>query len=96
MGSLHLTEMKINTVYIDIDSVYAGQWKRNDVYVQFGLPDVNWQTSDGEAAGYYGVATVQTLIGQVVFIMKQISNNISISALVDIALGHIVNYTKKT
>ena len=86
-----------NTVYIDIDSVYAGQWKRNDVYVQRdGLPDVNWQTSDGEAAGYLwsGYSPNPDWTGSFYNEVK-ISNNISISALVDISSGgHIVNYTK--
>ena len=86
-----------NTVYIDIDSVYAGQWKKNDVYVQRdGLPDVNWQTSDGEAAGYLwsGYSPNPDWTGSFYNEVK-ISNNISISALVDISSGgYIVNYTK--
>ena len=86
-----------NTVYIDIDSVYAGQWKKNDVYVQRdGLPDVNWQTSDGEAAGYLwsGYSPNPDWTGSFYNELK-ISNNISISALVDISSGgYIVNYTK--
>ena len=86
-----------NTIYIDIDSVYAGEWKRNDVYVQRdGLPDVNWQTSDGEAAGYLwsGYSPNPDWTGSFYNEVK-ISNNISISALVDISSGgHIVNYTK--
>ena len=86
-----------NTVYIDIDSVYAGQWKKNDVYVQRdGLPDVNWQTSDGEAAGYLwsGYSPNPDWTGSFYNEVK-ISNNISISALVDISSGgFIVNYTK--
>ena len=84
-----------NTVYIDIDSVYAGQWKRNDVYVQRdGLPDVNWQTSDGEAAGYLwsGYSPNPDWTGSFYNEVK-ISNNISISA--PVSYTHLTLPTKR-
>ena len=86
-----------NTIYVNIDSVYAGKWKRNDVYVQQdGLPDVNWQTSEGEAGGYLwsGYSPNPDWTGSFYNEIK-ISNNISMSSLVDISSGgYVVNYTK--
>jgi TonB-linked SusC/RagA family outer membrane protein len=86
-----------NTVSVNIDSVYAGIWERNDVYVQRdGYPDVNWQTSDGEAGGYLwsGYSPNPNWTGSLYNEIK-ISNNISISSLVDISSGgYVVNYTK--
>ena len=86
-----------STVYVNIDSVYAGEWERNDVYVQRdGRPDVNWQTSEGEAGGYLwsGYSPNPNWTGSFYNEIK-ISNNISISSLIDISSGgHVVNYTK--
>jgi len=86
-----------DNVYINIDSVYAGKWKRNDVYIQRdGKPDVNWKTSDGEAGGYLwsGYSPNPEWTGSFYNEIK-ISKNISISALVDISSGgYVVNYTK--
>ena len=86
-----------NSVYINIDSVYAGKWKRNDVYIQRdGKPDVNWKTSDGETGGYLwsGYSPNPDWTGSFYNEIK-ISKNISISALIDISSGgHVVNYTK--
>jgi hypothetical protein len=86
-----------NILSVNIDSVYAGIWERNDVYVQRdGYPDVNWQTSDGEAGGYLwsGYSPNPNWTGSLYNEIK-ISNNISISSLVDISSGgYVVNYTK--
>ena len=86
-----------NTIYVDIDSVYAGSWKKNDVYIQRdGKPDINWQTADGESGGYLwsGYSPNPDWTGSFYNELK-ISNNISISSLVDISSGgHVVNYTK--
>ena len=86
-----------NSVFVNIDSVYAGKWKRNDVYVQRdGKPDVSWKTSDGEVGGYLwsGYSPNPDWTGSFYNDIK-ISKNISISALIDISSGgHVVNYTK--
>jgi hypothetical protein len=86
-----------NTVSVNIDSVYAGIWERNDVYVQRdGYPDVNWKTANGEAGGYLwsGYSPNPDWTGSLYNEIK-ISNNISISSLVDISSGgYVVNYTK--
>ena len=86
-----------HAILVNIDSVYAGQWKRNDVYIQRdGRPDVNWQTADGSSAGYIwsGYSPDPIWTGSLYNEFK-LSNNFSISALVDISYGgYIVNYTK--
>lgn len=86
-----------NTIYVNIDSVYAGSWEKNDVYIQRdGKPDVNWQTSDGGSGGYLwsGYSPNPDWTGSFYNEIK-ISNNISISSLVEVSSGgHVVNYTK--
>ncbi len=86
-----------NTINVNIDSVYAGQWNQNDVYIRRnGLPDVGWRNSDGSSGGYLwsGYSPNPDWTGSFYNELK-ISNNIRISALVDISSGgHIVNYTK--
>ena len=86
-----------NTIYVNIDSVYAGSWKKNDVYIQRdGKPDINWQTSDGESGGYLwsGYSPNPDWTGSFYNELK-ISNNISISSLIEVSSGgHVVNYTK--
>tara|TARA_A100000164_G_scaffold125131_1_gene111037 strand:+ start:238 stop:2187 length:1950 start_codon:yes stop_codon:yes gene_type:complete len=85
------------TTYVNIDSVYSGSWKRNDVYIQRdGHPDINWQKADGSAGGYLwtGFSPNPDWTGSFYNEIK-ISNNLRISSLVDISKGgHIVNYTK--
>ncbi len=85
------------TIYVNIDSVYSGRWKRNDVYIQSdGHPDVNWQYADGSSGGYLwtGFSPNPDWTGSFYNEIK-ISNNIRVSSLVDISRGgHIVNYTK--
>ena len=85
------------TIYVNIDSVYSGRWKRNDVYIQSdGHPDVNWQNADGSSGGYLwtGFSPNPDWTGSFYNEIK-ISNNIRVSSLVDISRGgHIVNYTK--
>ena len=86
-----------NTINVNIDSVYAGQWNQNDVYIRRnGLPDVGWRNSDGSSGVYLwsGYSPNPDWTGSFYNELK-ISNNIRISALVDISSGgHIVNYTK--
>ena len=60
-----------NTVYIDIDSVYAGQWKK----MTYMSSETGYLMSTGKRRmvklrDIYGADIVQTLIGQVVFITK--------------------------
>ena len=85
------------TVYVNIDSVYSGKWKRNDVYIQRdGHPDINWQRADGSSGGYLwtGFSPNPDWTGSFYNEIK-ISNKIRISSLIDISKGgYIVNYTK--
>ncbi|MCF7826784.1 MAG: SusC/RagA family TonB-linked outer membrane protein [Candidatus Marinimicrobia bacterium] len=84
-------------ILVDIDSVYAGQWQRNDVYIQRdGLPDVNWQNADGSSGGYvWSGYTPNPLWTGSVYNEFKLFNNFTISALIDISYGgYIVNYTK--
>jgi len=86
-----------NAILVDIDSVYAGRWKRNDVYIQTdGRPDVNWQNADGSSGGYiWSGYTPNPLWTGSVYNEFKIFNNFTISSLIDISYGgYIVNYTK--
>jgi len=86
-----------NTIYVNIDSVYAGKWRQNDVYIRSnGLPDVGWKNSNGSAGGYLwtGYSPNPDWTGSFNNEVK-ISNRIRLSALIDISSGgYIVNYTK--
>ena len=91
------TDLDGNTIYVNIDSVYAGQWKKNDVYIRRnGLPDLGWKNSDGSSGGYLwsGYSPNPDWTGSFYNEIK-VFNNIRISALIDISSGgYIVNYTK--
>ncbi|MBT3230029.1 MAG: SusC/RagA family TonB-linked outer membrane protein [Candidatus Marinimicrobia bacterium] len=86
-----------NTISVDIDSVYAGQWDRNDVYIQRdGRPDVNWKNADGTTGSYLwsGYTPNPVWTGSIYNEVK-IFNNLTFSSLIDISYGgYIVNYTK--
>ena len=90
-------DLEGNTIYINIDSVYSGQWKKNDVYVGVdGAPILNWSFSDGATRDYLwtGYSPNPEWTGSFYNEVK-LSNKISLSSLVDINYGgHIVNYTK--
>ena len=81
-----------NTVYINIDSVYAGQWKRNDVYIQRdGYPDTDWLNREYVWTGYDpNPDWTGSFYNEV-----ELFGKIKFSCLIDISMGgHIVNYTK--
>ena len=86
-----------NTIYVNIDSLYAGQWKKNDVYVGIdGTPVLNWKFSDGSSRDYLwsGYSPNPDWTGSIYNQIK-LSKNLSFSSLLDISYGgHIVNYTK--
>ena len=86
-----------NAVYVNIDSVYDGQWKKNDVYVgRDGLPILNWGFSDGSSRDYLwtGYSPNPDWTGSI-YNEIRLSEKLRLSSLVDISYGgHIVNYTK--
>lgn len=91
------TDENGQSILVNIDSAYAGKWKRNDVYIQRnGLPDINWQYADGSSGGYIwsGYSADPIWSGSIYNEIK-VFNNLSFSALIDISVGgYIVNYTK--
>ena len=85
------------TIYVNIDSVYNGQWKKNDVYVGAeGAPILNWSFIDGSSRDYLwtGYSPNPVWTGSIYNQIK-IFRRLSFSSLIEISHGgHIVNYTK--